>query len=80
MREQERAEAVDEEGKVSKTIVFDYFELIIETFNIKPSKTVGDIKNAIKEAILEGEIHNNYNEAYHFMIKIGESLGLTPKK
>lgn len=51
-------------------------ELIIETFNIKPCKTVGDIKNAIKEAILEGEIRNEYNEAYAFMIKKGQELGL----
>ncbi len=53
-------------------------ELIIETFGIKPSKMVGDIKNAIKEAILEGEIHNDYNEAYTFMIKKGKELGLKP--
>ena len=51
-------------------------ELIIEIFNIKPCKTVGDIKNAIKEAILEGEIRNDYNEAYAFMIKKGKELGL----
>lgn len=54
-------------------------ELIIETFGLKPCKTVGDIKNAIKEAILEGEIHNDYNEAYAFMIKKGKELGLQPK-
>jgi poly(A) polymerase len=55
-------------------------ELIIETFGIKPSKAVGDIKNAIKEAILEGEIHNDYNEAYDYMLKKGKELGLTAKK
>ncbi|MFC2152474.1 CCA tRNA nucleotidyltransferase [Bacteroidota bacterium] len=55
-------------------------ELIIETFSIKPCKTVGDIKNAIKEAILEGEIHNDFKEAYNFMVKKGEELGLIPKK
>ncbi|MFC2096144.1 CCA tRNA nucleotidyltransferase [Bacteroidota bacterium] len=54
-------------------------ELIIEFFGIKPSKTVGDIKNAIKDAILDGEIHNDYNEAYDFMMKIGKELGLHPK-
>ena len=55
-------------------------ELIIDTFGIKPCKAVGDIKNAIKEAILEGEIHNDYNEAYDYMIKKGIELGLNPKK
>jgi len=55
-------------------------EEIIEIFDLKPSKTVGDIKNAIKEAILEGEIRNNYQDAYHFMIEYGKSLGLKPKK
>lgn len=55
-------------------------ELIIETFGIKPTKTVGILKNAIKEAILEGEIHNNYDEAYDYMLKIANGLGLKPKK
>ncbi|PLX16046.1 MAG: tRNA nucleotidyltransferase [Marinilabiliales bacterium] len=55
-------------------------ELIIETFALKPCKTIGEIKNAIKEAILEGEIRNDYNEAYNYMLKKGEELGLIPKK
>jgi poly(A) polymerase len=55
-------------------------ELIIETFNISPSKVIGVIKNAIKEAILDGEIHNDYKEAFNFMLKIGNDLGLTQKK
>jgi len=54
-------------------------EIIIDTFGIKPSKKVGDIKNAIKEAILEGEINNDYQQAYDFMIRKGEEMGLQPK-
>ncbi len=54
-------------------------ELIIETFDLEPCKIVGDIKNAIKEAILDGEIHNDYNEAYDYMIKKGKELGLKNK-
>ncbi len=52
-------------------------EKIMETFNIKPSREIGIIKEAIKEAILEGEIPNDYDAAYEFMIKKGEELGLT---
>ena len=51
-------------------------EKIMETFGIKPSKEVGIIKNAIKEAILDGEINNNYSEAFTFMIDLGKKLGL----
>ncbi|WP_165749777.1 CCA tRNA nucleotidyltransferase [Cellulophaga sp. Z1A5H] len=52
-------------------------EQIMETFNLKPSKEIGIIKEAIKEAILEGEIPNEYDAAYQFMLKKGEKIGLT---
>ncbi len=52
-------------------------EVIMETFNIKPCKEVGDIKNAIREAILDGKVSNDYNEAFQFMIKLGNEMGLT---
>ncbi|MBE0424705.1 MAG: HD domain-containing protein, partial [Lutibacter sp.] len=51
-------------------------ELIMETFNLKPCREIGVIKEAIKEAILEGEIANDYEEAYNFMLKKGEKMGL----
>ena len=51
-------------------------EVIMKTFNIKPNREVGVIKNAIKEAILDGIIKNNYEEAMAFMITKGEELGL----
>ena len=50
---------------------------IMTTFNLKPCKTIGIIKENIKEAILEGDIENNYEDAYNLMIKEGEKLGLT---
>ncbi|MDA0728410.1 MAG: HD domain-containing protein [Bacteroidetes bacterium] len=53
-------------------------EEIMETFGIPPSRPVGDIKNAIKEAILEGDIRNNPEEARALMLKLGRHLGLTP--
>ena len=52
-------------------------EIIMETFNLKPSKEIGIIKEIIKEAILEGDIPNNYKAAYKLMLKEGERLGLT---
>ncbi len=51
-------------------------ELIMETFNLKPCKEIGILKSAIKEAILEGEIHNDYDQAYQYMLMKGAELGL----
>ncbi len=51
-------------------------ELIMETFGIPPGKEVGIIKNAIREAILDGIIHNEFEEAFRLMVKEGEKLGL----
>lgn len=53
---------------------------IMKTFDIGPSKIVGVIKDAIKEAILNGDIRNNYEDAYRFMIAIGKKNGLEPVK
>ena len=54
-------------------------EEIMKTFNLKPSKEIGIIKDAIKEAILEGEILNEYEPAYKFMLGKGAELGLNKK-
>ncbi|KRP27656.1 MAG: hypothetical protein ABS28_01985 [Cryomorphaceae bacterium BACL22 MAG-120619-bin32] len=51
-------------------------EEIMEVFNLKPCREIGIIKEAIKEAILEGEIPNEYKASYDFMIRKGISLGL----
>jgi poly(A) polymerase len=51
-------------------------EEIMTAFNLKPSKEIGIIKEAIKEAILEGEIPNEHNAAYELMLKEGKRLGL----
>ena len=53
-------------------------EEIMLTFGIKPSRPVGQIKEVIKEAILDGVIRNDYAQAYDLMISEGAKLGLTP--
>lgn len=51
-------------------------ELIMETFNLRPCREIGIIKETIKESILEGKIKNDYEEAYQLMLEKGASLGL----
>ncbi|PQJ81422.1 CCA tRNA nucleotidyltransferase [Polaribacter glomeratus] len=51
-------------------------EEIMEAFNLKPCREIGQIKEAIKEAILEGDIPNEHGASYQFMIQKGLSLGL----
>ena len=51
-------------------------EQIMEAFGIPPSRPVGDIKKAIKEAILDGAIKNDPDEAYELMLRLGVEMGL----
>lgn len=54
-------------------------EIIMESFEIKAGREVGNIKNAIREAILDGKIPNSYSEAYELMINLGADYGYTIK-
>lgn len=51
-------------------------DIVLKTFDIYPSRVIAEIKEEIKEAILDGRINNNYKEAYSLMLKIGDKMGL----
>ncbi|MBU6158114.1 MAG: HD domain-containing protein [Bacteroidetes bacterium] len=53
-------------------------ELIMKTFGLHPCKIVGDIKNAIKDAMLDGAIDQSYEAAYAYMLQKGRELNLVP--
>lgn len=54
-------------------------EMIMEIFDLKPGKVIGEIKDAIKEAIIEGKIKNDYHEAYALMLELAKHHGLELK-
>ena len=55
-------------------------KVIMDTFALKPGREVGKIKDAIREAIMDGQIANNYDEAFSMMLKLGKQKGLKTVK
>lgn len=55
-------------------------DVIMETFGIQPSREVGVVKNAVREAILEGEIENNFEAGFERMLLEGAKIGLIGKR
>ncbi len=74
----EKLKTVEEKDKIRNFQPPVSGELIMETFGINPSREIGIIKEEIKEAILEGKIRNDYNEAFAMMLELGAKLGLKP--
>jgi poly(A) polymerase len=53
-------------------------EIIMDTFGLQPSKEVGLLKIALREAILEGELINEYQQGMEFLLVLGQKMGLKP--
>lgn len=74
----ERMAVVEESDKIRNWQPPVTGEIIMQTFALPPSREVGSIKDAIREAILDGVIPNQYEAAYAYMLEMAAGMGLKP--
>lgn len=77
-RLEKKLEELEERDKLREFQPIITGEMIMNAFNLRPSREVGIIKEAVREAILEGIIPNSLELAYNYMLEEGKKLGLTP--
>lgn len=75
---EKKLEELEERDKLREFQPVISGEMIMEAFGLKPSREIGIIKEAIREAILEGSIPNELSPAYALMLEEGKKLGLSP--
>jgi poly(A) polymerase len=75
-RVEKRLVEVEESDKLRNFQPVITGEVIMETFGLKPSKEVGQLKEALTEAILEGKVRNEFDEAFALLLEKGQRLGL----
>jgi poly(A) polymerase len=76
----ERLKAVEDKDRIRNWQPPLTGQMIMATFNLPPGRVVGVIKNAIREAILDGVIENNYDAAHAFMMQKAAELNLSAAK
>jgi len=73
---EQKMKEVEEKDKIRNFQPVVTGEMIMETFDVKPGRVIGEIKEALKEAVLEGTIRNEFREAYAYMLQLGREKGL----
>ena len=76
----EKLKQVEEKDQIRNMVLPLNGEDIIQIFEIKPGKEIGLLKKAIKDAILDGDIENNKEQAILLVIEKAKKFGLKPKK